>query len=104
MNRVQRLRNRARAKSCGLGQRGTHHVLRKNRAGHLDGSDLQFSFGSEVGKEAAFAHFQLLGEATDCQTSQSLNRTQIDGYSQDSFAGPLAFAAVPGISGTYGPC
>jgi hypothetical protein len=52
----------------------------------FDGGELEILLGAKVGKKAALAHFQIIGEAADGETFETFERGEMDGAQEDRFA------------------
>ena len=74
-------------------------------AGGFDRRQLQLLLGAEVREQAALAHAELGGEATDGQALESLDRSQVGGGLEDRLARAVATAPAPvGLVVDHGLC
>jgi hypothetical protein len=66
----------------------------KDRAGGLDGRELEFLLGAEVREQAALAHPHRVGEPRDRQAADALDRGQAGGRIEDRAPALLPVAAA----------
>ena len=74
---------------CG-GEGGFDHLGLEDAPGFVDGRELQFLFGTEVGVHAALAHVEGAGEVTDREALESVDCRERYRLAHDRGAGPFA--------------
>lgn len=80
----------------GGGDGGASDFVDEDLAGHFYGSELEFFFGAEMSKEAAFAHAELFCEGANGEAFEALCGGDVDGAGEDRFAGAEAFGVATG--------
>ena len=81
--------------SFGSLERKPRHLAVVDLAGGLDRGELQLLLRAEVGKDAALAHAHVVGEPTDRQAVEALDRRQLRRRGQDRAAAAFAVGPMP---------
>ena len=78
-------------------ERGAEDLVHEGCAGGVDGCELEFLFGAEVGVEAALAHAGREREVPDREALEAVDRRQARGLVEDRRAGSLALGLLVGL-------
>src|SRR5262249_37965409 len=72
--------------SLRFGEGRLHYMLDEDSPRHLHGSKLQVLFGAKMRKQAALAHLQFVGQATDGESFEAFHGSKIYRHAKDAVA------------------